>query len=312
MKRLLINLSIGIFSLTTLSWAEITELKALRPSDILPDGIDSRKTEDGTKIRKGTIKTTIENIKILNEILAAPAMPERKQIIEKNLEPVVELIKPIEQGGLFEFFEPLEWLQDDQNQGRILVTALYLKSFPNQVTPIVKGRLEDLLKVCSPEVCAHVKIALGAQPESSIKPETTAEVKTIRPKDIFPDGKDSMTAPDGTVMRKGTIKATMENIKILNKLLDGPSSEERAKQVEQNLQVVSEFIKPLHNLEVFKFFKPIEWLKNDKNQGRILVAVLYLKNFPEAIAPEVKTRLEDLLKVSTPEVCQKIQDCLKM
>ncbi|HXF90502.1 MAG TPA: hypothetical protein VNJ29_01075 [Candidatus Nitrosotenuis sp.] len=130
--------------------------QAIHPADILSDDQSITIAGDGTEIRKGTVKATIENIKILNELFCLPFTQHRHQKIVEILSVVDELLRPLHHIELFNFFTPLEWLQDTNNQGRILVTLRYLAFFKDRITPEIKHRLYLLDECCQPEVRQNI------------------------------------------------------------------------------------------------------------------------------------------------------------
>jgi hypothetical protein len=164
-KMKIISIALLKVALATTAHSTITETPSttpVRPIDILPDRQDSQVAEDGTVVRKGTIKSTIDNIQVLNNIFKLPAGQERQQKLQSVLHVMDELMKPLYHVGAFSFFTPLEWLQDSNNQGRILIALVFLQKFPAEVTAQIKQRLKVLLPQCSPEVQQRITDILAA------------------------------------------------------------------------------------------------------------------------------------------------------
>ncbi len=140
--------------------------------------------------------------------------------------------------------------------------------------------------------------SFGAEMETPSSPN----MAPVLPSQILPDGQDSITAKDGTVVRKGTVKATIENIKLLNAVFLTPQGDERREKIQTILKTTDDFIRPLHHIELFEFFTPVEWLQDPCNQGRILIALSYLNQFPNLVTDTIKEKLSELAPISQPEV----------
>jgi hypothetical protein len=125
-------------------------IKAYTTEDILPDN-QNIIVSNGTEIRKGTVKATIENIKLLNECFKQPFTKERNTNIKAIMRIMEELIEALHLVGLFEFFQPLEWLQDSKNKGRIMVALLYLSMHKEQLDEKIRLRVYELKKNFEPE-----------------------------------------------------------------------------------------------------------------------------------------------------------------
>jgi hypothetical protein len=134
--------------------------------------------------------------------------------------------------------------------------------------------------------------------------------KAVRPSELLPDGQDSLTAHDGTIVRKGSVKATIDNIKYLNELFQLPQGQNRATEIAAVVDVMEGLIKPLHYIELFSFFSPLEWLQDPFNQGRIFITVMYLQQYKNFITHDVEKKLTDLALISQPEVKEAITNAL--
>lgn len=116
------------------------------------------------------------------------------------------------------------------------------------------------------------------------------------PEEILPDGDDFTLAVNPFTgypgkARKGTVAATLKNIAVLNQalLLDSQIGFE---QVQETKEAITSLIASLKAIGIFDLFSIDEWLSDTLHAGRIYVAVLYLKQFPEDISDSVLFKLE--------------------
>ena len=142
--------------------------------------------------------------------------------------------------------------------------------------------------------------------------------KAILPQDVLPDGKDSIQLADGTVARKGTIKATLDNIDLLNEILSTEaSSKVRQEKIDAILQNVGEMMPILNSLGIFRVFRISEWLQGNQNPGRMLVGLTYLKTyFQQESIPEqeiILVRLQEILATSLDsEILSRTQEITEL
>jgi hypothetical protein len=142
--------------------------------------------------------------------------------------------------------------------------------------------------------------------------------KAISPQDVLPDGKDSIRLQDGTVARKGTVKATLDNIDLLNKILSTEAfSKVRQKKIDSILQAITEMMPALNSLGIFQVFRISEWLQGNQNLGRILVGLTYLETYfhQESIQEQavILLRLQEILATfSDHEIQSRIKKVMKL
>jgi hypothetical protein len=152
----------------------------------------------------------------------------------------------------------------------------------------------------------------------SLMPGTTRnshalQFQTLTPQDVLKDNEEGMRLPDGTFIRKGTIKATIDNIEILNRIFQLPFSSKRHAQIKEASKPIVELIPALHKVGIFDFFTIHEWLQNEKNLGRILVALLYLGKYDarleEGDRHKIRQRLQILkMQIKEPEILERMQE----
>lgn len=151
MKRLLL-LSIGC--IIPLYSAPYT------PEMILQDGVDSSisinpYTDESGLARKGTVGATLNNIAKLNNLLQQEHTAERESEIKAIVEAIDLLIPSLQIIGMFDLFEPLYWMGQGEQVGRVVALALYLKHYPEKDKWGLKQQI-NLLKtsVSSPIISA--------------------------------------------------------------------------------------------------------------------------------------------------------------
>ncbi len=125
------------------------ESSAMTPEVILPDGVDATisinpYTGESGLVRKGTAAATIQNIALLNQHMAKPNDPVTDQEIEKVSSEIGRLIPSLTYIGVFDFFEPIEWIGSSEQPGRVLAAALYLKQHPGEMTEEIERKIQDI------------------------------------------------------------------------------------------------------------------------------------------------------------------------
>jgi hypothetical protein len=130
--------------------------------------------------------------------------------------------------------------------------------------------------------------------KESAPEETKTEVFT--PESLLPDGVDSTisinpyTGESGPA-RKGTVAATLNNIALLNTKITSNKDE---KEIQALIDTIKGIIPSLRVIGVFDLFTPEEWISSDNQPGRVLVAVLYLQQYPKEINPVIRQKLEKI------------------
>ncbi len=104
---------------------------------------------------------------------------------------------------------------------------------------------------------------------------------------------------NGVKVRKGTIGTMMKNVALFEKNKDPSKRGQILHEIESD---IGELIPSLKALDMFEFFSIIEWLEDPKREGRILVALLYLQQFPEKMSLDVQVKLNELTQCVAPDV----------
>jgi hypothetical protein len=124
------------------------------------------------------------------------------------------------------------------------------------------------------------------------------------PNQVLANGQDSAVHKEGVIVRKGAIKALIENVKQLNVQLKGnketPSLLALIKDTRESI--------PAHNaIDVFEAFPVEDWFRFEDRSGMIMVGVFYLQQFPVKMTEELKVRLSKLSTTAHPLLKQEIE-----
>lgn len=115
----------------------------------------------GTFVRKGTIFTTVMNARLFDQLITEEASEEKIQKINAVVHDINELIPSLDSMGMFDFFTPIEWLQDGEKQpGRALVALLYLQANPAKLKDNVRHYLPALREICVPDLIPFIDVLL--------------------------------------------------------------------------------------------------------------------------------------------------------
>lgn len=119
----------------------------------------------------------------------------------------------------------------------------------------------------------------------------------VKANDILSDNQSFLQTSSGLLARKGSIAATILNAHSLEALLKEPESTERQVQIEGVLEDIRALLPTLHAVNLFQFFTPFEWLQEGSSfqEGRSLVALLYLQHYPQLIDALLINHLQNLL-----------------
>ncbi|MDF3047069.1 MAG: hypothetical protein K0R73_187 [Candidatus Midichloriaceae bacterium] len=143
-KKILFGALLSVLPYSSTYAQEPTE--PFTPEGVLAEGVDSTVstnpyTGESGQARKGTVAATLNNIALLNGLLSEKTSPENELKIQKIIDAITPLIPSLRVIGVFDLFTVDEWLLTDAQPGRILVAALYIKQYPQTITPQNKQRL---------------------------------------------------------------------------------------------------------------------------------------------------------------------------
>ncbi len=109
---------------------------------------------------------------------------------------------------------------------------------------------------------------------------------------IFEKGLES-SAHQGIEVRKGTIKALIENALYLDVHLKNGASDPK---VFSCIKDIRDSIIALNAVGVFETFLVPDWFHDEGKPGNIMAGVLYLQQFPKEVTMELKKKLISLSK----------------
>ena len=131
------------------------------------------------------------------------------------------------------------------------------------------------------------------------------------PESLLPDGMDSSLSVnpytgEALEVRKGTVAATLNNVAELNGLLHSG-----ARQLIQDSEaVLTPLLASLRGVGMFHLFEPEAWIGKGEQPGRVLIAVLYLEKYPDALTPSVRKQLKSVRKKAPPYLKERINSIL--
>jgi len=119
------------------------------PESILADGVDTTVsvnpyTGESGEVRKGTAAAMLNNVAKLNQLFLQEKTPENEQSIQALVEAIDQLIPALKIVGMFDLFEPMLWIGEGDQPGRLIAIQLYFKHYPEKMTPEIKQKLDSL------------------------------------------------------------------------------------------------------------------------------------------------------------------------
>ncbi|MBA3812895.1 MAG: hypothetical protein H0X26_00140 [Alphaproteobacteria bacterium] len=135
---------------------------------------------------------------------------------------------------------------------------------------------------------------------------TTQSAYSTTATDVFP-GKEDWAVLKGEKVRKGTIAATINNIKRLDDLMTHTGSEAEIRDIIKDQNTLS---RGLFLTDFLEMQPVINWLQDPKRPGKVLVAVLVLQASPELLTDQIRVRLQDFLQEGHPLLKDEIRKAL--
>lgn len=128
----------------------------------------------------------------------------------------------------------------------------------------------------------------------------------VQAADVLAEKENGMTINE-TFVRKGSIAATMLNAREFDRIKSAIDIPNKKEQLDLLFQDIHSLTPSLEALDLFKFFRPIEWLsENSGKEGRALIAVIYLQHYPQKIDQEILERLKELSGQASEELKSQI------
>lgn len=128
-----------------------TNSNIFTPESVLATGVDSATsvnpyTGQSGEARKDTIAATLNNVVLLNKIMAGKDTEQNPGQYKQIIEVIQKLITPLNAIGMFHFFTVEEWLAADNQPGRQLVGLLYLQNYKEELTQARKDLIKKIQK----------------------------------------------------------------------------------------------------------------------------------------------------------------------
>ncbi len=122
------------------------------PEKLLPAGVDAviatnPYTGEKGDLRKGTIGSTIANIAILNKLFEKPDSSQETALnIQATINEIRRLIPSLKVSGIFNLFNPEDWLKmsEPQQWGRVVCALLYFEKYPAELNKHSKDMIISL------------------------------------------------------------------------------------------------------------------------------------------------------------------------
>lgn len=139
----------------------LTVAQAVTPEDVLAES-DTYADLQGVRIRKGTVGATLQNVKSINELVAAdPQIEQNDPQLQQLLTDQRALIPSLVALGLFDLFSPAEWVNPVQEEGRLWIGVLMLQAHPERMSENAMQLLEASRNQVSPALKSEIGKLLG-------------------------------------------------------------------------------------------------------------------------------------------------------
>lgn len=308
---LIIMICTSVFCFSTESNADDKQnsLAVVRPKDVLKDGVDGAIVKNPFTglsgwARKGVIGATEYNIVRLDQLIRKKG-PSQKEITEfwGNIDAINGRIESLNHLGLFDWFMPEEWMGNTEHTGRFITGILYLRYKQENSSENIEKLSNSLSDEWSKEVLLLKNDQLpkpSMQEMASDKPK-----KIIREETLLPDGveavkaKNPFTGEEGWI-RKGTVNALLNNVVLVSNFFKMQNSDE--KKLAQYTVNIAPLLDSFYTSGAFHLFSPEEWISDAKRPGRIYLALLICKHYPDFLTLDLKENFKTLL----PRIEQKL------
>lgn len=132
----------------------------------------------------------------------------------------------------------------------------------------------------------------------------------LDPDKLIPDNKQGMITDNGTFYRKGTSLAAFDNAKKYQALIDSGVKDIAHPEIQTAIND-QRFITNMMAVGLyFSFFPIADWLADDKQEGRMMPALLMLQQYPNKLSHELQHRLLHLKNKLNPITQALIEETL--
>lgn len=129
----------------------------MRVEQVLKDEDHGVYNKEGNFVRKGTVYTMLLNAQQYQNLIHS----NDNSGLETLLEDIKVNTEEVGKTGLFNFFSIHEWLQDSQQEGRIMTALIYCQNHPELVDYPIRQQLQKLKEIVSPVTSDQIKKVLG-------------------------------------------------------------------------------------------------------------------------------------------------------
>ncbi len=142
-------LALVLFSLPALAVPVRNTAEVYAPEQVLPARgndtiVENPYTHEKGAARIGTVEATLNNVVQLNILLSSQAATEEQARI--LIEAIQHLLPSLRVAGMFDMFTPGEWLAAHHQPGRVMVGALYLQAYPQDINHKTEKQLKTARK----------------------------------------------------------------------------------------------------------------------------------------------------------------------
>ncbi len=134
----------------------INAAKAVQPSDLLPEGQNS-KVLNGVDVRKGTVAATIQNVKVLDARMQSNEVHESLAGIIKDQRPLCKALWALDIMKV----QSIDLWIDENRPGRTLVAVFIMQDVPELLTEAVRESLESMLPMAHPVLAQEISKLLN-------------------------------------------------------------------------------------------------------------------------------------------------------
>jgi ketosteroid isomerase-like protein len=258
---------------------------------------------DGRFTRKGSYGAAMTNAWFFDQVVKRPPGDDgsREALIAEIAAVEADLVPVIAALGMIGFFSVAEWL-DTAHEGRILIAVLYLRDHPGAIDDEVRRRLVAAReRVVWPALRSAIAALLAGRTPDLPAVDGRAQAGTtalaIRPDALIPDSAQGRVTDRGIFYRKGTTLAAFDNCRRYDEILarhrDTPD-DAAARELDHLVNDQQYITNMMAAGGFFELFPPLEWLRDERREGRIMAAALLLQQLPDRSTSETAARLAEL------------------
>jgi hypothetical protein len=171
---------------------------------------------------------------------------------------------------------------------------------------ILKLNIDRPVSYYIEEIKMKKRLRIASLLLSSLMISTSNQTFAITPEQLLADGQDQINQ-NGRTVRKGSIKALIDNVAELNLQLTEQGDPAKAHKAIADL---FESMETQKELKVFEMFPPTEWIQSKDQPGKVMAGVLYLQHYPAELSSLLKSQLINISKSAHSLLKAEIQKLL--